>query len=271
MGETEIFELYAVKYATHARNADLNFKDPPDMHDGPMPIDYFVWLARSERRTIVIDTGFNAATAAARGRTFLRCPTEGLALLGVDASEVHDVVITHMHYDHVGNFDLFPKARFHLQDREMAFATGRQMRHRPFRNSMNIENVVGMVRQVYADRVEFHDGDGELAPGFTLHYIGGHTAGLQAVRVFTERGWVVLASDACHLYANMERVNPYPIIYRLDDMLEGYATLKRLADGPGHIIPGHDPLVLDRYGAPSPELEGIAVRLDVAGASSNPS
>ncbi len=269
MGENEIFEVFAVKYATHARNADLNFKDPPDIHDGPMPIDFFVWLARSDRRTIVIDTGFNAATAEARGRTFLRCPTEGLAMLDVDASDIEDVIITHMHYDHIGNFDLFPNTRFHLQDREMAFATGRQMRHKPFRNSMNIENVVGMVRQVYAGRVEFHDGDAALAPGFTLHHIGGHTAGMQSVRVFTKRGWVVLASDACHLYANMERVNPYPVIYRLDDMLEGYETLKRLADSPGHIVPGHDPLVMERYPAPSPELDGIAVRLDVEGASQN--
>ncbi len=190
-------------------------------------------------------------------------------MLDVDASDIEDVIITHMHYDHIGNFDLFPNTRFHLQDREMAFATGRQMRHKPFRNSMNIENVVGMVRQVYAGRVEFHDGDAALAPGFTLHHIGGHTAGMQSVRVFTKRGWVVLASDACHLYANMERVNPYPVIYRLDDMLEGYETLKRLADSPGHIVPGHDPLVMERYPAPSPELDGIAVRLDVEGASQN--
>ena len=262
MTEPEIFEVFAVKYATHDRNADMNFKDPPDIHDGPMPIDYFVWLLRSNKRTIVVDTGFTKETAEARGRTFLRCPTEGLELLGVNASEVEDVILTHMHYDHVGNFDLFPNARLHIQDKEMTFATGRNMRHRPFRNSMNIEDVVGMVRQVYADRVDFHDGDFEMAPGLTVHLVGGHTPGLQFIRVFTKRGWVVVASDACHLYANMEKVNPFPVIYHLDDMLEGYETLKRLADSPDHIVPGHDPLVMERYHAPSPELEGIVICLD---------
>ncbi len=86
--------------------------------------------------------------------------------------------------------------------------------------------------------------------------------GLQAVRVWTRRGWVVLASDASHFYANMEQGRPFPIIYNLGDMLEGYRTLERLASSHRHIVPGHDPLVLERYPAAKPGLEGIAVRLD---------
>ena len=180
----------------------------------------------------------------------------------MDASEVEDVIITHMHYDHAGNFDLFPKAMLHLQDKEMAFVTGREMRNPKRRNSMKIDDVVSMVRKVYADRVEFHEGDFEITPGLSVHLVGGHTAGLQFVRVFTKRGWVVVASDACHLYANMERKNPFPVIYNLDDVFEGYETLERLADSPDHIVPGHDPLVMERYPAPSLELEGIVIRLD---------
>ena len=66
--------------------------------------------------------------AARRQRTFLRCPVQSLALLGIEATTVSDVILTHLHYDHVGNFDRFPAARFHLQEREMAYATGRYMR-----------------------------------------------------------------------------------------------------------------------------------------------
>jgi glyoxylase-like metal-dependent hydrolase (beta-lactamase superfamily II) len=95
-----------------------------------------------------------------------------------------------------------------------------------------------------------------------LHLIGGHTLGLQAVRVNTRRGWVVLASDASHLYANLEQERPYPIVWSVGDMIEGYARLSALAQSAAHIIPGHDPLVLARYPAPSRALEGIAARLD---------
>jgi hypothetical protein len=110
----------------------------------------------------------------------------------------------------------------------------------------------------------FHDGDDELASGISLHLVGGHSAGLQFVRVHTRRGWVVVASDAIHFYANVETGNPFPIVFNVGDMMEGWARCRRLADSADHIVPGHDPLVRARYPAPSAELEGIAVRLDVA-------
>ena len=259
------YELYAIKYAHHARSARENFIGGPlggDAHDGPMPLDYFVWLVRGEGREIVVDTGFSAAMAAKRGRDHIRCPTEGLTLLGTDASAVKDVVITHLHYDHVGNFELFPAATLHLQDLEMRYATGRYMRDECFRGAYEVEDVVGVVRRLYEGRLRFHDGDSELAPGISLHLIGGHTMGLQAVRVATRRGAVVLASDASHFYANMEQSRPFPIVWSVADMVDGYRKLRRLAHSPGHIIPGHDPLVMERYPAPAEHLRGIVVRLD---------
>lgn len=255
------YELYAVKYAHHARRASENFIGG-DPHDGPMPLDYFVWLVRGGGREIVVDTGFSAAMAAKRQRQHLRCPTEGLRLLGTDPKAVKDVVITHLHYDHVGNFDLFPAATLHLQDLEMNYATGRHMGHPVFQGAYEVEDVVGMVRRVYAGRVRFHDGDGEIAPGVSVHLIGGHTMGLQVVRVNTRRGWVVLASDASHFYANMEQARPFPIVFSVADMVEGYRRLRELADSPAHIIPGHDPLVLERYPAPEAALKGVVARLD---------
>ncbi len=255
------YEVYAIKYAHHARRASENFIGG-DPHDGPMPLDFFVWLIRGDGREIVVDTGFSAATALRRQREHIRCPTAGLALLGVDAKKIKDVVVTHLHYDHIGNFDLFPSASFHLQDKEMHYATGRHMAQPVFRGAFDVEDVVGMVRNAYAGRVKFHDGDAEVAPGVSVHLIGGHTMGLQVVRVATRRGWVVLASDASHFYANMEEVRPFPIVFSVADMVEGYARLRALADSAAHIIPGHDPQVLARYPAPEKALQGIAARLD---------
>jgi glyoxylase-like metal-dependent hydrolase (beta-lactamase superfamily II) len=255
------YEVYAIKYAHHARRASENFIGG-DPHDGPMPLDYFVWLIRGEGREIVVDTGFSAAVAAKRGRDHLRCPTEGLRLLNCDPLAVKEVVITHLHYDHVGNFDLFPAATLHLQDLEMRYATGRHMSEAQFAGAYDVEDVVGMVRRAYAGRVRFHDGDAELHPGVSVHLIGGHTMGLQAVRVRTRRGWVVLASDASHFYANMEQERPFPIVWSVADMMAGYRRLSELADSPAHIIPGHDPLVMERYPAASQGTQGVVARLD---------
>jgi glyoxylase-like metal-dependent hydrolase (beta-lactamase superfamily II) len=256
------YEVYAVKYAHHERRSRENFLGG-DPHDAPMPLDYFVWLIRGDGREIVVDTGFSAAMAAKRGRNHLRCPAEGLRLLGVDAARVSDVIITHLHYDHAGNLDLFPAATLHIQDRELNYATGRYMCHECFRGAYEEEDVVSMVRRVYAGRVRFHEGDAEIAPGVSVHLIGGHTMGIQSVRVMTRRGWLVLASDASHFYANMEEERPFPIIWSVAEMVAGYAKLRALAASPQHIIPGHDPLVMARYPALSPDLEGIVARLDV--------
>lgn len=257
------YEVYAIRYATReARRANHFIGGDP--HDAPMPMDYYLWLIRGAGREYVVDTGFGAEVARQRRRTLLRTPAEGLALLSVDAAKVSEVIITHLHYDHVGTFDAFDAARFHLQDAEMAYATGRYMCHHPFSHGYEVEEVVGMVRMVYKDRVVFHDGDAELAPGLSLHRIGGHTAGLQCVRVHTQRGWVVLASDTCHFYEHYEKKRVFTTMFHVGDALEGYGTLRRLADSDSHVVPGHDPEVMRRYPAATPALEGIVARLDVA-------
>jgi glyoxylase-like metal-dependent hydrolase (beta-lactamase superfamily II) len=263
MAERETYEVFAVKYAHKAdRMASQNLIFH-DLHDQPMPLDYFVWVIRNENRTYVVDTGFGAREAKERGVPLDRTPAEGLALLGIDAAEVEDVIITHLHYDHAGGQDHFPKATFHLQDAEMSYATGRCMCYEPIRKPFDVEHVTDMVRAVYKERVAFHEGDTELAPGVSIHKIGGHSAGLMCVRVWTKRGWVVLASDCTHFYKNIRERTPFIICYNLGDMMNGYSTMEILADSPDHIIPGHDPLVMQWYPAPSPELEGAVVRLDV--------
>ncbi len=259
------YEIYCVKYAERPGRRPAHFVGG-DPHDVPMPMDYYVWLVRNAERTVLVDTGFDA-TMAINGRVLLRKPAEGLATLGLPGAtgtQIKDVIITHLHNDHVGTFYDFPNARFHLQDKEMQYVTGRHMRHNIFRRPYEIDHVEGMIRLVYQNRVVFHEGESEIASGITVHHIGGHTMGLQSVRVFTQRGWVVLASDASHYYEHFEKDRCFPLVYHLGEMIEGFATLKRLADSLQHIVPGHDPLVLQRYPAVSPALAGIAARLDLA-------
>ena len=187
---------------------------------------------------------------------------EGLTAIGIDPQSIDTVIISHLHYDHCGNYDLFPRARYHLQDREMEYATGRCMCHAQLRNSYEEDYIVAMVRKLYRGRVAFHNGADEIAPGITVHLIGGHAKGLQCVRVKTRRGHVVIASDATHLYAHMEQGRVFPTTYNLEEVLEGYSTLRKLASSSSHIVPGHDPQVLARYPAAKPNLEGWIVRLD---------
>ena len=243
------WEVYAIRYAeTLTRNARENFITWHDIHDAPMALDYFVWLLRRNGRNILVDTGFNEAAAAARKRKLLINPVDALGAFGVAADAIGDVVLTHFHYDHAGNVDRFANARFHVQDREMHFATGRCMCEPSLRAPFSVEDVTQIVRHVYGGRVTFHDGHGEIAEGVEVHRVGGHSEGLQIVTVETKRGKIVLASDASHFYANMQKQNPFPIVVNVADMLAGWRLIRKLSDGDmTKVIPGHDPQVCKMF------------------------
>ena len=263
MSDHDQHEVYAIRYGHHKRKAAENFifGDP---HDVLQPLDFYVWAIVGASGTIILDTGFDAAMGAKRQREMIKPVGEGLRALDVDPASVRTVIISHMHYDHVGNYELFPNACYHLQDDEMAYATGRCMCHTALRMPFEVEDVIAMVRKIFAGRVAFHDGEDEIVPGVTVHRIGGHSKGLQSVRVKTQRGYVMLAADAAHLYAHVESGRIFPLTYNVGEVAEGYETLKRLASSPNHIVPGHDPLVLARYPAAKAGLEGWVVRLAAA-------
>ena len=200
----DIHEIYAIKYGRHERKKAENYIGG-DPHDVPEPIDYFVWAIIGPSGTFVVDTGFDAAMAKKRGRMIAKPIAEGLKAIDIAPDSIKNVIVSHLHYDHCGNYDTFPNARFHLQDTEMAYATGRCMCHQHLRVPFEEEDVVAMVRKVFAGRVTFHDG---VEPDRARHHGAQDRRALEgpAVRqVKTKRGAVVLASDTTHLYAHIER------------------------------------------------------------------
>lgn len=242
------YEVYAVQYGTvPERKSSENFLGADPHENGAMPLHFYVWLIRSASRTILVDTGFNAERAAKRGRTIDRCPIEALAQLGVAPGDVDTVIITHLHYDHAGNMDKVPNARFVLQEDEMHFATGRYMRHPLARHAFELGDVQLMVAMNYAERVDWVKGDAQIAPGVNVHHLPGHSLGLQAVTVETAAGRICLASDVIHFYDNLALGQPFPITANVVGQLDGQAAARDLASRPELLIPGHDPRVNEMF------------------------
>ena len=142
----DIWEVYAVRYAEHQRKAAENYIGG-DPHDVLQPLDYFVWVIKNDKRTFLVDTGFDQPVGTKRGRTVVTPINEGLKRLGVEPDKIEDIIISHMHYDHCGNVDMFPRARYHVQDKEMNYCTGRCMCHKQLRNSYEEDYVVSMLQQ----------------------------------------------------------------------------------------------------------------------------
>lgn len=241
-----LYEVYALRIGSNAqRTARENFFfdaccGPPD---ASMPLDYFFWVVRDASRTVIVDTAFPLATGVRRERQMMRSVGDALAGLDIDPASVTDVIITHLHWDHAGNLDLFPNARVHVQGAELRFCTGTEMRHPALRKIYDREDVLQAVGILYDGRLVVHEGTTEFAPGIEMCLVGGHTPGSQVVRVSTRRGHVVLAADAAHLWANVRGRLAFPILHDLAKVLDAFETIDALADGPDHVIPGHDPLV----------------------------
>jgi glyoxylase-like metal-dependent hydrolase (beta-lactamase superfamily II) len=250
-----IYQVFSLCYARAAdRRVHENFLRR-DMHDGPMPLDFNVWIVRNAQRTILVDTGFGQRAAAERARPLDIDPLDALRRIGIDPDSIQDVVLTHLHYDHAGNIDRFAKARFHVQDAEVEFATGRCMCHSVLRFPYDVRDVVALVGHTYAERVCFHDGIASPLPGISLHRLPGHSRGLQAVKVVTKRGPILLASDASHYYANFLRHAPFSLTVDVAPTLRSYDELVSLAGSVDRIIPGHDPRVRALY--PSLNVGGV--------------
>ena len=238
------YTIYAVQYAHRKTTSSELFYG--DTHNTPVAMDYFVWALTNGERTVVVDLGFTEEVGTRRGRQFLRCPSKGLAEIGIDCASVEHVILSHFHYDHVGNYALFPNATFYVQDTEMSFYTGRYVQYPAFGRSIEVDDVVALVRYNYAGRLHFVDGEQEILPGISVHKVGGHTAGMQIITVQTKHGRAVVASDASHYYHNIEQNVPFMTLHDIPGMYRGFQRIRELADTPELIIPGHDPLVQER-------------------------
>ncbi|MGI9483436.1 MAG: N-acyl homoserine lactonase family protein [Hyphomicrobiales bacterium] len=263
MSSDNHYEVYAVKYAERNDRTRADSFIMADDHASTHPMDYFVWVVRNGQRTILVDTGYDAKEGQARERPILIEPAEALADIGIVPDTIDTVIVTHLHYDHAGGLDQFPEATLHMQDAEMEYATGRCMCHDTLRMPFTAGHVCEAIRRLYSGKVIFHSGASEIAPGITVHQVGGHSRGLQCVRVETANGPVLLASDASHYYENFETGKPFPIVVDVEEMLAGFDFLSTEARAGANVIPGHDPLVRERFPRAFEGSRADVRRLDV--------
>lgn len=241
---TPIYEVYALRYAEHRnRSRSENFITHDEHDNSSMPLDFYCWLVRNDETVLMVDTGFSKQLAEKRNRHYYSSPESLLAKLDVDATRIEKVIVTHMHYDHIGNLNAFPNATLYMQEKEMHYCTGRHMLYRYVRAPYDPENIANAIYRLHEGKVRYVGKQEEILPGINTLHVGGHTDGLQIVTVNTARGQIVLASDAAHYWCHVNASVPFPIVMNIPDMLAAHDAIKQKAPGLSHIIPGHDPQV----------------------------
>ncbi|WP_314504651.1 N-acyl homoserine lactonase family protein [uncultured Microbacterium sp.] len=218
-----------------------------DEPDAPFTTDYYVWIIRNDQRTIIVDTGYAAEAAARRGRVVLHSPAELLERIGVDPGAGHPVIITHAHWDHIGNLDLFPASQFWIARAESDFwalPTSRAPMISHFTEEPELQRLAELRAR---GRVTVFDAQVEIAPGITVMQVGGHTPGQSMITVRTSVGVALLTSDAVHFREELRDERPFVSVTDLPAMYQGFWTVKgMLASGAvDFIVTGHDPSALD--------------------------
>lgn len=261
--EPGLWSVFAVPYAVRVGLRGQHFLGHDDRSHEPHPTAYYVWLALSDREIVLVDAGIGAGRAAAMpGLHYSGSPVGLLAAAGVAPEDVGWSLLTHLHYDHTGTVAELPRATYVVQQAEWAYWTGpvarRITRERWLSSPEDLDHLEAAGA---SGRRRDVTGDAQLLPGLSVHLVGGHTAGLQVVRLRTAAGHVVLASDACHFYENLAEDRPAPILHCTPAVHAAFDRIAELADGQELVVPGHDPAVLERFPAAAPGLAGRMVRI----------
>ena len=184
-------------------------------------------------------------------------PAAALDRFGVRPEAVTDLIISHVHWDHLDGADLFPE-REDL-DPARRIRTPHRFHGQRLANAIDTADAAMLHAMKLAGRVNLVDGDArEIIPGITVYTGGKHTFQSQYVGVNTAAGTVVLASDNVYLYENLEK--HVPIAQTLDaaSNLAAQERMTRIASNPRLIVPGHDPAVFERF--PSAGIGAVRIQ-----------
>ena len=219
--------------------------------DKQRPLPMIMFVITGGDRPIMVDTGTPDAAFVREyfGYTFERPeseePLRQLNAAGIDPADVRNVVFTHLHWDHCSNVDLFPNARFTVQDEELKYAVSPIPLHR--RAYQHLPGTAPPWLPVL-DRLNVISGTVEIVPGVSTVPLPGHTPGSQGVLVQTDEGPYLIAGDCLDSYDNWHWNGddgvPHVPSWSFTDVLQCDESFRRIESIGCEPIPSHDMKVL---------------------------
>ncbi len=245
-----LYEVYALRYATMRGYSVAGLVAGAD-RSRKIDIPFIFWVLKGPGgRNVLVDAGCYHGPVFQQWKLadFVK-PSDAIGKVGLAPGDVTDIVITHVHWDHVNGADLFPAARVWIQRDEFTHYVDE--RGGPKDRDIEAGDAAMLARLKAEGRLILVDGDArEIIPGVTVYTGGKHTFAPQYVAVKSKGGTVVVASDNIYLYENLEKHRS------LGETLDPAADLRvqdrmlTIASSPRLILPGHDPAVFQRFPRP---------------------
>lgn len=283
------YSIWAFEFTHSSMPHDFFGGTVKNSDKGParVPMIYSALLGGAEGevpKPVVIDTGMKGDWSPS-GNVYENCepPPTILAKVGLDPRDVETVILTHLHFDHMGDLEAFPKAKFFVQQAEYdGWKRVFQLPDDVLRptaqgwplSSIHPPDFDVLDGLIEAGRVNFIDGDEEVAPGIVCHLArDSHTFGSQWVEVRTKSGPYVIAGDCVYWYENLENMWPPAYVQgNCWNLLAAYREISQVLGGDvRHLVPGHDPLVFERHPSWVAGLNKLAeINLAAGAVSKNP-
>lgn len=215
------------------------------------------WLVRGGGVNILVDSGMTDA-AVLRDRLKVdgvggghAALMQGLEAEGVSPSDIDYVVLTHLHFDHAQNLDLFPDACVVVQRDELFHAIDPTPTQRIYYFRETLTELIARKRP---KQLRLVDGDAQFLPGLLLLKTPGHTPAMQVPVIDTEKGRVALVSDLGDHYRYWFPDDPratdkpmrfmagsrLPSPIRSESERDFTASMARVLEHADIVVPAHD-------------------------------
>lgn len=227
----------------------------------PMPYTLIVGgEVGGPQRVALVDCGFrNDYWLERYAFSNWESPQEVLGRLGFTPEDVDTILVTHMHFDHMGNFEAFPNAQLVVQFDEYAgwsnAVNTANLMSKPeeqawIYSSFDPQDLARAAQGLADGKIRFIHGDEEVLPGVTARLArDSHTFGSQLFRIETRNGPFITSGDTVYWYSNIEQMwVPGYHQGNAFNLIELYRSLQTELKGEiNRIIPGHDPEIAKRH------------------------
>ena len=254
LSQTPNYEVYALKFASafEGKPFPLSYLvlNAPEKEKGNAI--FMVWLIKGDNgKNILVDAGFLKDVEEAKnyGVTDYMRPDSMLFGVGLKATDITDIILTHPHWDHMDGVDLFPNARVWMQNEDYNYFVGAAWQKKGG-GDFNKRNVRQIIELNLSGKLTLVDGDNkEIIPGIKVYTGSRHTFNSQYVLVKSGAEKIILASDNVYTYYNLDNLKSAPKDATFDTAgyINAMKRMKTLVSNIKYIIPGHDALLFSRF------------------------
>ena len=260
----KVQSVWSVKYGERVVHKRDVFHDYGQyrLPDGDLDMDYNFWVMRAGDSIVLMDTGYDIAARDWLGEISVTPTPDGLRMIEVDPLDVDMVITSHFHYDHIGYLGLFERAQVVSGQKEYDYWFAKRAANALKGEFTTEENLVPIEKAEKEGRLRLISEEAEVFPGITVYQVGGHCPGETIALVDTEKGPLILASDAAHFYEQLEHGWPFFAFTDLEEMRNALAFIRKLAEDRGAtVIPGHDGRTRQKFPAAPGAAGAIATVL----------